>query len=101
MNEEIFKREECVEVLDKIVSNMMEEAETIKHYTQTVHEVLNNVSASPVRARVLQRLEHIIADEMEHLMLLGQNYTDMTNINVEVNTDVSNKSVQSIPFQQY
>lgn len=96
MNEDIFKRDEGVDVLDCLLCNIMEEAEAIKHYSKTVHKILNNTYASPTRAQVLRRIEHIIADEMEHMMLLAQNYTDMTNINVEVNTDVSNKSVQQL-----
>lgn len=96
MNDDVFKREESVKVLEKLLCNMQEEIDAVKHYTGTVHEVLNNVYNSPIRATVLQRLEHIIADEMEHMMLLGQCYTDMTNINVEVSADVYNKPVQQL-----
>lgn len=95
MNESVFEREESVEVLNELLCNMMEEAEAIKHYTQTVHKVLNNAYNSPTKMKVLSRLEHIIGDEMEHLMLLGQNYTDMTNIKVEVAEDVY-KPVQQL-----
>lgn len=100
MNEYAFKREECVKVLEKLLCDLIDEAETIKHYTVSVHEVLNNVENSPTRMNTLKRLEHIIAEEMEHIMLLGQCYSDMTNIAVEVYNDVPNKSVQSIPLQQ-
>ncbi len=99
MNDDVFKREESVKVLEKMLCDMHEEIDAVKGYTETVHEVLNNVYSTPVRAKVLQRLEHIIADEMEHLMLLGQNYTEMTNIAVEVNSDVSTKSIQPVPLQ--
>lgn len=100
MNEYAFKREECVKVLEKLLCDLIDEAETVKHYTVSVHDVLNNVENSPTRINTLKRLEHIIAEEMEHIMLLGQCYSDMTNIDVEVYSDVPNKSVQSIPLQQ-